>query len=70
MLIQTQKTQIEEVDPQKTFVLNGWQRLVTDFPEQIKKYLPNIIPSLLGLVKEVLNLSKQVVEEDPEEDED
>lgn len=54
-LIILQSSQLEQVDPQKTYVLIGWQRLCLVLGQEIVPYLPNILPSLFNLVKVVID---------------
>jgi hypothetical protein len=45
-----QSSQLEQIDPQKTYVLIGWQRLCLVMGKELVPYLPAIIPSLFKLV--------------------
>jgi hypothetical protein len=49
-----QSSQLEQVDPQKTYVLIGWQRLCLVMGKELVPYLPVIIPSLFKLVSTVI----------------
>jgi len=59
-LIQVQCSDLEEVDPQKCYVLSGWQRLIIDYADEIKPYLSSVIPNLFKLASKVLNKLKEV----------
>jgi hypothetical protein len=54
-LIVLQSSQLEQVDPQKTYVLIGWQRLCLVLGQEIVTYLPAILPSLFQLVQNVID---------------
>ena len=45
------KNDIEDNDPQKNFILTGWERLCNEFPEEMVKYLPEILPTLFKLIR-------------------
>ncbi len=49
-LIRLQSSELEQVDPQKTYVLIGWQRLCLVLSKDLAPYLPAILPSLFKLV--------------------
>jgi hypothetical protein len=53
-LIKLQSSELEQVDPQKTYVLIGWQRLCLVFGKELAAYLPMILPSLFKLVDNVI----------------
>lgn len=50
-LISVQDSQLEQVDPQKQYVLGGWQRLCVVFGKDIAPYLPRILPGLFKLIE-------------------
>lgn len=54
-LIQLQSSELEQVDPQKTYVLIGWQRLSLVLGKDLAVYLPMILPSLFKLVEAVIS---------------
>ncbi|CAD8204866.1 unnamed protein product [Paramecium octaurelia] len=64
ILIQVQTSQLEAVDPQKSYVLSGWQRLALVCPQQIAVYLPEIIPSLFQLVQQVFKVHTGTADEE------
>lgn len=49
-LIRLQSSELEQIDPQKTYVLIGWQRLCMVLGRELSSYLPVILPSLFALV--------------------
>jgi hypothetical protein len=53
-LITVQDSQLEQVDPQKQYILGGWQRLCTVFGKDIAPYLPRILPGLFKLIEQVI----------------
>lgn len=42
------------MDPQKQYVLGGWQRLCVVFGKDIGPYLPRILPGLFKLVEQIV----------------
>ena len=54
MLIQLQSSQFEQTDPQKTYILAGWQRLCLVFGKELGGYLDKILPGLFALVEKVI----------------
>lgn len=59
-MILVQESQLEQVDPQKQYVLGGWQRLCVVFGKDIASYLPRILPSLFKLVEGIVESSIKV----------
>ncbi|CAD8079878.1 unnamed protein product [Paramecium primaurelia] len=57
ILIQVQTSNLEAIDPQKSYVLSGWQRLALVCPQQLAKYLGQIVPSLFQLIQQVFNIN-------------
>ncbi|CAD8128052.1 unnamed protein product [Paramecium sonneborni] len=57
ILIQVQTSNLEAIDPQKSYVLSGWQRLALVCPLQLAKYLGDIVPSLFQLIQQVFNMN-------------
>ncbi|CAK69294.1 unnamed protein product (macronuclear) [Paramecium tetraurelia] len=57
ILIQVQTSNLEAIDPQKSYVLSGWQRLALVCPQQLAKYLGEIVPSLFKLIQQVFNIN-------------
>ena len=64
-MIQIQSSQFEQVDPQKTYILAGWQRLCLVYGKQLAGYLDKILPSLFTLVENVIK-NELAVSNDPE----
>lgn len=54
-MIHMQKSQFEQTDPQKTYILAGWQRLCLVYGRELSSYLDRILPSLFALVENVIN---------------
>jgi hypothetical protein len=52
--IQTNQIDVNEVDPQKAYLLSGWQRIGLTLGEDFEKYIPEIMPSLLHMSEEPL----------------
>jgi len=69
LMINMQQSQFEQTDPQKTYILAGWQRLCLVYGKELGAYLDRILPSLFALVENVINtelkmLSTPVTTED------
>ena len=56
-LISLQESQLEQVDPQKQYMLGGWQRLCLVFGTDLATYLPRVLPGLLNLVEGIIQSS-------------
>jgi len=54
LMIQLQSSQFEQTDPQKTYILAGWQRLCLVYGKDLAAYLDRILPSLFVLVEKVI----------------
>ena len=54
MMIQLQSSQFEQTDPQKTYILAGWQRLCLVYGRDLGPYLEKILPGLFLLVENVI----------------
>ncbi len=50
LLIRLQSSQFEQTDPQKTYILAGWQRLCLVYGKELGAYLEQILPGLFVLV--------------------
>jgi importin-5 len=50
LMIRLQQSQFEQTDPQKTYILAGWQRLCLVYGRELAGYLDQILPSLFVLV--------------------
>ncbi|CAD8070471.1 unnamed protein product [Paramecium primaurelia] len=57
ILIQIQTNNLEAIDPQKSYILSGWQRLALICPQQLAKYLGDVVPSLFQLIELVFNIN-------------
>jgi hypothetical protein len=54
LMIKLQSSQFEQTDPQKTYILAGWQRLCLVYGKELGGYLENILPGLFALVENVV----------------
>lgn len=54
LMIALQSSQLEQTDPQKSYILAGWQRLCLVYGRELGVYLDNILPSLFVLVENVI----------------
>lgn len=54
-MIALQSSQFEQVDPQKTYLLAGWQRLCMLYGKNLAGKLDQILPTLFQLVENVIN---------------
>ena len=54
MMIQLHSSQFEQTDPQKTYILAGWQRLCLVYGRDLGPYLEKILPGLFLLVENVI----------------
>ena len=63
LMIVMQQSQFEQTDPQKTYILAGWQRLCLVYGKELSSYLDKILPSLFVLVENVINNELKLVNE-------
>jgi hypothetical protein len=61
LMIIMQQSQFEQTDPQKTYILAGWQRLCLVYGKELSSYLDKILPSLFVLVENVINNELKLV---------
>lgn len=61
-MIAIQESHFEQTDPQKTYVLAGWQRLCLVYGQELGGYLNRILPSLFALVQNVINNELNLVQ--------
>lgn len=54
MMITLQSSQFEQIDPQKSYILAGWQRLCVTYGKELGGSLDRILPSLFILVENVI----------------
>lgn len=66
IMIHIQESKFEQVDPQKSYILAGWQRLCLIYGQELAGYLDRILPSLFELVRNVINTELNLVNH-PEE---
>lgn len=50
LMINLQSSQFEQTDPQKSYILAGWQRLCLVYGRELAGSLDQILPSLFNLV--------------------
>lgn len=55
VMISIQEGRFEKVDPQKSYLLSGWQRLCYVMGNDFAQYLPNILPSLFSLIQTIFS---------------
>lgn len=58
-LLDIQKNYVEEVDPQKVYLLSGWQRICLVLQEDFLPYLEHILPSLFTLIEGIIQSQKR-----------
>ncbi len=61
IMIQIQESKFEQVDPQKSYILAGWQRLCLIYGQELAGSLGRILPSLFELVRNVINTELNLV---------
>ena len=61
IMIAMQSSQFEQTDPQKSYILAGWQRLCLEYGKELAVYLDRILPSLFALVQNVINTELNLV---------
>lgn len=49
--IQNSDIDLTSFDPQKSYVLSGWQRMVISIEDRFKPYIPAVLPRLLQIAK-------------------
>lgn len=69
-MIAIQSSNFEQTDPQKTYVLAGWQRLCLVYGQELGGYLDRILPSLFTLVENVINNELNLVHNPEPKDEE
>lgn len=57
-MIQIQESSLEQIDPQKSYLLSGWQRLCLTMGEDFVPYLAKILPSLFRLLENIFTEPK------------
>lgn len=67
-MILIQEGQLDETDPQKSYLLSGWQRLCIVMKKEFANYLPRIIPSLFKLIENVFNDNKSNLNRETDDD--
>lgn len=55
IMIHIQESKLEQIDPQKSYILAGWQRLCEVYGQELACYLDKILPSLFALVRNVIS---------------
>lgn len=63
-LITIQESEIEDVDPQKQYVLDGWQKLCIVYGKELASYLPEVLPGLFKIVEQIVekNIKNSAIE--------
>jgi hypothetical protein len=51
IIIQNTDIETDKFDPQKSYLLAGWQRMVIAIEDKFKPYIPMVLPKLLELAK-------------------
>lgn len=54
-MISIQQNHVEEVDPQKAYLLAGWQRLSSIFKNDFVPYLKELLPSLFTMIEKTID---------------
>ena len=54
LMIRLQNSTFEQTDPQKTYIMAGWQRLCLVYGKDLGAYLEQILPGLFVLVEKVI----------------
>ena len=54
-MIQIQESNLEQIDPQKSYLLSGWQRLCLTLGDDFVPYLDKILPSLFKLLENIFS---------------
>ena len=57
-MIQIQESHLEQIDPQKSYLLSGWQRLCLTMGDDFVPYLGKILPSLFKLLENIFSEPK------------
>ena len=70
LMIQLQSSQFEQTDPQKTYILAGWQRMCLVYGRDLAAYLDKILPGLFSLVENVIKEEISLVNGALEKDEE
>lgn len=71
-MINLQSSTFEQTDPQKSYILAGWQRMCLIYGKELAGSLDQILPSLFALVESVISTELKIVnasETKPEEEE-
>lgn len=70
LMITLQSSQFEQTDPQKTYILAGWQRLCLIYGKELGEYLPRILPGLFVLVENVIKEEITLLNDNAKEEEE
>lgn len=68
IMLRIQQSDLDPTDPQKSYLLSGWQRLCLVMGEDFQPYLPGIVPSLYKLMTQIFREQSQVASTDKTED--
>lgn len=61
-MVTIQQGQLDPTDPQRSYLLSGWQRLCIVMKKDFAVFLPQIVPSLFKLIENVFNENQKDVE--------
>lgn len=64
LMINLQSSTFEQTDPQKSYILAGWQRLCLVYGRELGAYLENILPGLFVLVENVIREEINLLNDD------
>ncbi|EAR88916.3 importin protein (macronuclear) [Tetrahymena thermophila SB210] len=53
IIVTVQNSNLDNQDPQKSYVLSGWQRLCLNYSNELVPYLPEIVPGVFRLVEQI-----------------
>jgi hypothetical protein len=70
LMINLQSSQFEQTDPQKSYILAGWQRLCLVYGRELGTHLEHILPGLFQLVENVVREEIELIGDDLKEEED
>ena len=68
MMIEIQEQNLQEVDPQKSYIITAWQRLCITMGKEFNPYLPRIVPSLLRIIKNIFDYIEKMEKEQEEQE--
>ena len=54
LMAEIQKNHVEDIDPQKTYLLLGWERICQILGQDFVPFLEEIVPSILSLIENII----------------